>query len=327
VTSAGDLVPPAEVVAAVQRGQRFLVTAHPGPDGDAIGSMVAALLALEALGHEAVAFNPDPVPQRFVFLTGTERFVNALDDAAAFDTTLVLDCSDERMFEEAWKLGPDRLGTVVVIDHHKTAGNFGDVVWRDQGAAAVGAMLFPLFEALGVPSSREIAEALYCSLMSDTGSFRYQNTTAATMRTAATLLERGVDPWRVSSGIYEDRPCCEVQLLALVLQTLEVSDDGKAACLRVDQPMLDATGATPDMLDGFINYARGIRGVEVAILLRPGPRGVRVSMRSRGRVDVSMLAERFDGGGHHNAAGCTMPGDDVAQVQADLFTEVAQLLA
>jgi len=289
--------------------------------------MAAALLALEALGREVVAFNPDPVPQRFAFLAGTERFVSSLAPSAAFDTTLVLDCSDERMFEEAGRLGPDRLGTVVVIDHHKTAGDFGDVVWRDQGAAAVGVMLFPLFEALCVPPSVEISDALYCSLMSDTGSFRYQNTNAVAMRTAAALLERGVDPWRVSSGIYEDRPRCEVQLLALVLQTLTVSDDGRAACLMVTQQMLDDTGATPDMIDGFINYARGIRGVEVAILLRPGPRGVRVSMRSRGRVDVSQLAERFDGGGHHNAAGCTMPGDDVVQVQADLFAEVGLLLA
>jgi phosphoesterase RecJ-like protein len=320
---AGD--PPRAVLEAVGRGRRFLVTAHPSPDGDAIGSMVAALHALVALGRDVVAFNPDPVPDRFRFLSGTERFRTELDGERPFDTTLVLDCADERMLPG----GVDReaLGQVVVIDHHKTAGSFGDVVWRDPSAAAVGVQLFKLFEELAVPASLEVAEALFCSVMSDTGSFRYQNTDPEAMRVAAALLERGVDPWHISSNLYEERPRCELELLGLVLQTLRVSDDGSAACLVVTEEMLAATGATPDMVDGFINYARGVRGVEVAILLRPGPRGMRVSLRSRGSVDVSLIAERFGGGGHHNAAGCTLSDDDTDRVRRDLFAAVERILS
>lgn len=313
------------VLEAISRGRRFLVTSHPSPDGDAIGSMVAAVHALVALGREVVAYNPDPVPYRFRFLAGTERFRTELDGERPFDTTLVLDCADERMLPRG--VEREALGLVVVIDHHKTAGSFGDVVWRDPAAAAVGVQLFKLFEELAVPASLEVAEALYCSLMSDTGSFRYQNTDPEAMRVAAALLERGVDPWHISSNLYEERPRCEVELLGLVLQTLRVSDDGAAACLVVTEEMLATTGATPDMVDGFINYARGVRGVEVAILLRPGPRGMRVSLRSRGNVDVSLIAERFGGGGHHNAAGCTLSDDDADRVRRDLFGAVEQILS
>lgn len=316
------------VLATVQRGQRFLITAHPNPDGDAVGSMAAALLGLEALGRSAVAYNPDPVPQRFRFLAGTERFCTELDAGACFDTTLVLDCSDERLLGPGdGSLSRVSLGTVVVIDHHKTAGSYGDVIWRDPAAAAVGVMLFKLLEALGAPKTLGVAEALFCSLISDTGSFRYQNTDPEALRVAAVLIERGVDPWHISSKIYEERPRCELALLALVLQTLEISSDGLAACLVVTEQMLNATGATPDMIDGFINYARGVQGVEVAILLRPGPRGIRVSLRSRGRVDVSQIAERFGGGGHHNAAGCAVAASGLERVRADLFAEVGRLLS
>ena len=318
----------AEVVQAIHKGRSFLVTAHPDPDGDAIGSMAATLLVLEDLGKEVVAYNPDPVPGRFRFVPGTDRFTVDFP-ARTFDVTLVLDCSDDRM------LPADRdcslPGTIVVVDHHKTHGNLGHVALRDPGAAAVGVLLFRIFGELEVVISKEVAEALFCSLMSDTGSFRYQNTNPEALRVAAALLETGVDPWHVSSNLYEERPRCELDLLARVLQTLEVSADGLAASLVVTGEMLAQTGCTPDMVDGLINYARGVQGVEVALLFRPGDDSVRVSFRSRGTVDVAQVAQRFGGGGHHNAAGCVIRkaqggGRQIDQIRAELFAEVSRIV-
>lgn len=311
------------VVAAIQRPGRFLVTSHPGPDGDAVGSTVAAFLALRSLGREVVAYNPDPVPRRFQFLSGAEHVTSRLP-AKAVDTTLMVDCSESGMFQEG-TLPRELLGLVIVVDHHVTRGDLGDVVLQDPQAASVGVLLHRVFQAAGVVLTQDIAEALFCSIMSDTGSFRYQNANAEALQTAADLVDRGVDPWRIASHIYEDRPRCELELLGRVLQTLEVSCDGKAAGLTVTGEMLLQTGCSAEAVDGLINYARGVQGVEVAMLFRPGPAGVRVSLRSRGRVDVSTVAVRFGGGGHRNAAGCTVVGD-LAEVRAGLFAEVGRVL-
>jgi len=312
------------VAEALRASRRLLITSHPSPDGDAVGCTVAALLAFSSAGREVVAYNPDPVPRRFRFLTGSERITRQLPDEP-FDTTLIVDCSDSRMFSET-QLPRQHLGRVVVVDHHLTEGDLGEVVVRDPTAGAVGVILHRIFTANRVRITREIAEALFTSILTDTGSFRYQNANGEALQVAAALVDRGVDPWRVASHVYEDRPRCELELLALVLRTLEVTPDGLAAALTVTPEMLEQTRCTSEVIDGFINYARGVEGVEVAILFRPGPAGVRVSLRSRGLVDVSRLAERFGGGGHKNAAGFTSV-DPFERVRAGLFAEVGRLLA
>jgi bifunctional oligoribonuclease and PAP phosphatase NrnA len=309
------------VVEALSAGKRFLVTSHPSPDGDAIACMVAAALALRSLGRKVTCFNPDPVPRRFRFLVGAE-LISSERPVGRFDTTLLLDCSDSALFEGGEL---PHQGRLVVIDHHLTEGDLGDVVLRDPTAAAAGVLVYRVLCAWGVQLTPAIAEALFCSIMSDTGSFRYQNANSEAFNIAAALVDRGVDPWHVASHIYEDRPRSELELLALVLQTLQVSSDGRAACLTVTPEMMRATGCPPAAVDGLINYARGVEGVEVAILFRPGPVGVRVSLRSRGNVDVSRIAERFGGGGHRNAAGCTV-ADELDRVRAGLFCEVERVL-
>lgn len=311
-----------QVASTIHQGRNFLVTAHPGPDGDAIGCMVAMALVLQQLGRNVIAFNPDPVPRRYCFLYGTEHIRSQIGEEN-FDTTLVLDCSDNRMFAQM-PIPRSRLGTIVIIDHHRTSGEMGDVIWRDPRAAAVGVLLHKLFRFMGIELSFAIAEALFCSVISDTGSFRYQNTNPEAMRVAADLLEVGIDPWRIASQLYEERPRREFELLASVLQTLKVSNHGRVASLTVTHQMLNSFGCDPEVIDGFINYARGIQGVEVAILLRPGPTGVRVSFRSSGKVNVAKIAEKYGGGGHHNAAGCRMNGE-LEQVESIIFDTVEHL--
>jgi phosphoesterase RecJ-like protein len=285
--------------------------------------MVAASLALRGLGRKVTCYNPDPVPRRFRFLVGAE-LVSTERPVGRYDTTLLLDCSDSSLLHPSQLVRRGR-GLLVVIDHHLTEGDLGEVVLRDPGAASAGVLLYRVLTALGVVLTPAIAEALFCSIMSDTGSFRYQNANAEALQMAASLVDAGVDPWHVASHIYEDRPRCELELLVKVLQTLQVSEDGRAASLTVTQDMLRETGCAPEVVDGIINYARGVEGVEVAVLFRPGPSGVRVSLRSRGNVDVSRIAESFGGGGHHNAAGCTVNGE-LERVRAGIFGEVGRLL-
>jgi phosphoesterase RecJ-like protein len=313
-----------EVVELIQGGHRVLVTTHPAPDGDAVGSVVALTRALELCGKEVIAYNPDPIPERFRFLAGVDAFVSELP-SDGFDLTVVLDCSDARMFPDGI---PSRqwLGQVVIIDHHTTVGQLGEFIYRDPAAAASGILVFRLLEPLGVALDRAVAEALYCSILSDTGSFRYGNTNSESMRIAAMLLDRGVDPWHVASNLYESQPPNQLELLAAVLGTLQISNDGRTAALLVSEEMLQRTNCTSDMVDGFINYARALRGVEVGVLLRPQASGLRVSLRSRGTVDVSEIAGGFGGGGHRNAAGFTVE-ESASELLPRLFAEVSERCA
>ncbi|MCA9665390.1 MAG: 30S ribosome-binding factor RbfA [Myxococcales bacterium] len=315
------------VAQLLDEAERVLIASHRNPDGDAIGSTLGIYQALRGLGKTVTPYNPDPVPEAFRFLPGAHDVVQDIGETP-FDLTLVLDCSDDRIFADgAPPIDRALLGTVVVVDHHKTLGDIGDYVYCDASAAAVGLLMHRLLRELKVELTYDIAEPLYTSLMSDTGSFRYQNTNPEAMRVGADLLEHGVDPWRIASNLYESRPPSQLKLLARVLGTLSVSDDGKAAALTVTEEMLDETGCTDDMVDGFVNFARGVSGVEVAMLLRPRGGAVRLSMRSRGNIDVSAVAERFGGGGHKNAAGATVPDTSVERLRSQLFAAVTALIA
>lgn len=311
----------ADICSAFHKGQRFLVTAHPNPDGDAIGSIMATYACLLQMGRIAVPFISGHISLRYRFLENMDAMVTELPQDP-WDTTVILDCTDGRMFSHL-HLSEKRLGTIVLIDHHLTTTPFGHVVFRDPEAASVGVILYRLFREMQIVITKPIAEALFCSVMSDTGSFRYQNANVEAMSIAADLVAMGVDPWRVASHLYEDRSRSEVELLVAVLQTLVLSTDGKAAALVVTENMLKKTGCTMDAVDGLINYARGLRGVEVAVLLRPHDRGIRVSLRSRGNIDVSKIAEKFGGGGHFNAAGFLARGS-VSKWRTHLFQAVSE---
>jgi phosphoesterase RecJ-like protein len=293
----------------IDNHERFLVVSHASPDGDAIGSTLAMGLLLEALGKQVVYYNCDSVPYNLDFLHGADRVVNAVPDDANIDVTVILDCAE-----------PERIGgdfpdhgwgeTIMVIDHHKTWNrDFADVYVRDVTAAAAGELVYRLVAAAGVELTRGIAESLYACVMTDTGSFRYSNTSRTTFRIAGELIDAGVEPWRMTSYIYESEPKERLELLSLALETLELSHCGRLAFLRIEDRMFAKTGTGPELTDGFINYARSIRGVEVATQLREEEQDLwRVSFRSRGKVDVSALAAKFGGGGHYNAAGCMIEG-------------------
>ena len=286
-----------------------LVVSHEEPDGDAMGSTLAAGLWLEALGYDVDLYNRDGVPDQYAFLPGTGRVRQSIPESALYDATLALDFGE-----------PDRVGadfpdrgwgeTTIVVDHHETWNNdFADHYVRSPTAGATAELLYRAIRRSGHEIDRDLAQCLYCAIMTDTGSFQYSNTSRTTFRVAGELLEAGVDPWEMTCQLYESEPRRRIELLGDVLQTLSVSPDGRLAFLRIDDSMVESGEPVAELTDSFINYARSIEGVEVATQLRDiEGDDWKVTFRSRGNVDVSKLATRFGGGGHHNAAGCVIEG-------------------
>jgi phosphoesterase RecJ-like protein len=311
----------AEAAGLLRGAARILVTTHPDPDGDAIGSLVALSEGLRGRGQDVVALSVDGVPASLRFLAGSDAVVETLP-TRGFDLTVIVDCADARMFGA--RLPPrSYLGALLVVDHHSTVGQVADWLLRDPAAPATGVLIHQLLAALDVALTPALAEAIYCALVADTGSFRYQNTTPEALRLAAELVAIGVDPWRVASQLFESRPRRQLELLSRVLGTLEVAADGRAAALTVTAAMLAETGCTIEATGGMVNFARSVEGVEVAILLRPCAEGLRVSLRSRGRVDVAAIAQSQGGGGHHNAAGFTT-SRSAAELLRLLFDETSR---
>lgn len=305
-----------KVVDALKSAERVLCVIHAGPDGDAAGSSLALGLALSDLGKEVTFFCHTGVPYNLNFLPGLDRVLSEVPPDIVFDATTVCDASASH------RVGPGlperkRLGTFLNIDHHLTNDDFGDINYVDAGAAAVGVLIARILKGLGHPPSADVATAIFTSVLTDTGSFRYSSTDPEALRVAADMVAAGASPWAVSSEIYEQNPVERLHLLKDALGTLDVSEDGLLACITVTHQMTLAAGGRADLTSGFINFARGIRGVEVACQINePAPESGEpwsISFRSRGRVNVAQVAASFGGGGHRNAAGARIEGalDDV----------------
>lgn len=297
------------LVEAIQKGQRFLIAAHRDPDGDAVGSTTALYGLLTALGKEVVLLNDAPYPQQFLFLPYTDQMQMAYPDDATFDVSILCDCGEVARAPEGFPTDPAVRGNFLVIDHHLTSNLEGDICFNDPSSPAVGLLIYDLAKELGVPLTKDIATCMYCAIVSDTGSFRYQKTSPATFRAAAELIEHGVCPWEVASGLFESNPIERQWLLARALKTLDLRAGGKVAFMTISQKMIEESGATAKMTDGFINFGRAVSGVEVAVLFREEDGFWKMSMRSRGRINVAAIAESLGGGGHHNAAGAKFSGD------------------
>jgi phosphoesterase RecJ-like protein len=314
-----------DVAQLIRDNDTFLVVSHVGPDGDAIGSTLGLCHLLWSLGKEALPFNVDPVPFNFRFLEGSDRFKDKLAADESFDVTFMVDCAQKSRIgdfpEQGWG------DKIVVIDHHLTWDeDFGSLYIRDIDAAAVGEMVYRLSLTVGEVPDKAAAECLYTSLLTDTGGYRYGKTSTTTFQISSQLVAYGVEPWHINSNIYENEPIQRIKLLARVLDTLNVSDCGRLAFLRVDAQMLLETGMTENMLDGFINYARRVRGVEVATQLREiGQERYKISFRSSGKINVATLAEAFGGGGHYNAAGCVIEGD-ADEIQKKMSSRLSSML-
>jgi phosphoesterase RecJ-like protein len=322
-----------KIIQVVRTGRRFLITSHENPDGDAIGSMLALGLSLERIGKEVVFYNKDGTPQLLRFLPGSEKVSSSLNNIdGSFHATFIVDCTDTsrvgEKFERFKSLG--RCGTTIIIDHHQTSKPSADLYLLNPKASSTGMIIYSLLKALSLEITPEVAENLYTTIVVDTGSFRYENTTPETFKIAAELVELGASPWEVSQALYEREPLRKLKLLGLVLPTLEVTEDRRIASVVVRKDMFKMTGTTKEDTEGFVNFPRAINGIEVAVLFREEESSStdsrwKVSLRSKGRVNVATIAEKFGGGGHERAAGCSILGA-LSDVKHKIFSSINEAL-
>lgn len=294
-----------QVVELIEAKRRFAITSHIRPDGDSLGSSLGLYWLLRALDKDAEVIMRDPVPHAYQQLPGA----NDVRVAPAFDPSyhavFVIECSDitrpglidlEKQF-------------VVNIDHHSTTALFGSINWIDSTASAVGEMIYNLCKATGVRVTKEIAECVYTALITDTGSFHYSNTTERTFKVASELVRTGVKPAKTAEAVFASYPWSRIELMGAVMSTARRDESGRVACMRQSLEMQHNAHASDEDADGFVNYPLTVGEVEAVALLKECEPGVyRTSLRSKGDVNVAKVAEKFGGGGHRNAAGCTLRG-------------------
>jgi phosphoesterase RecJ-like protein len=300
---------PENLLKKLRSGHRYVITSHINPDGDAVGSSLGLVRILRAIGKGAVVWSRDETPKLYRQLAGSERMhigaepPNGFPDS--FDCAIVLECPtlDRCGLEEHLADMP-----VINIDHHLGNEHYGEVNWVDTAAPSLGEMIYRLSQGLMVNLDQETATALYLTLVTDTGGFRFANATPAAFAAASALVTEGAQPQQVAHWLYESQPESAVRLLGEMLKTLEIHEDRVATAI-VTLEMFDNAGASPSDTEGLIDHPRSIAGVDAVALLRQvDDKRFKVSLRSRGDIDVEKLARQHGGGGHRNAAGYMADG-------------------
>jgi phosphoesterase RecJ-like protein len=318
------VAPPGELLDALRKpGGTILCLGHVHPDGDVLGTLLGLGLALSAAGASVTFAGPHPVPDVLTFLPGSDRWQVWKAAPGPFDIIVMTDCPNPDRSEGLLEGARGPRSRVLNIDHHPDNRRYGSIDWIDPSAAATGEMIFDLLVALGLPLTPAIALNLFTAVHTDTGSFRYSNTTPRTFRIAAELAAAGADPALVSDRLYQQRGRDSLVQLGTVLRRVEVSDDGQVAWLSVPRDLVPRELIESEDL---VSYPRSIAGVKVAVLLREeAPGTVKASLRAKGEVAVNKIAHRFGGGGHENAAGCTLSGT-LEEAAASLLQAVREAL-
>jgi bifunctional oligoribonuclease and PAP phosphatase NrnA len=313
-----------QVVAAIRARQRFVVTSHARPDGDALGSQVAMGLALKALGKDVRLVDADPPPPPMRELPGVEMIevTPAIDDPG--DAVITMECGD------IGRPGVDGLarGFIINIDHHPGNTGFGALNWIDLSAAACGEMVFDLIVALGAPLTPEIATHIYLTILTDTGQFHFSHVTPRTFEICRRCVEAGADPTALSRAIYDNNSLGRVRLFGAVLDRMELDPTGRIATLVMDRALATRCGGTYDDTEGLINFPLTVKDIQAVIFFKESAADDwRISMRSKGAVNINAVARDFGGGGHINASGCGAKGrlDDLKQLfEAKVAAAVAE---
>lgn len=298
---------PEEIISYLKEKSDFLIATHINPEGDALGSSIALSMALESIGKRVIVYDRDPVPYFYRFLPGHERFINSISNLQSpISNLILLDCSDPERAELSDFVKGNHPFTIV-IDHHVTERRFGDIRWIVPDAAATGQMIYHLIKAMGIGISKDIATNLYTALAIDTGTFRFSNTDASILLDASELVKAGADPAYVATSLYDSWSRGRFELLIMTLNTMEIING--IAITVVTKEMFQRTGTEVADTENFANFPRMMADVLVSALFREIEDGWKVSLRSKGMINVAAIAEAFGGGGHRNAAGYKIKGD------------------
>ncbi len=319
-----------EIGAWFDQYESFVLLSHVRPDGDAIGSQIALGFTLEAAGKKVRLINEDGLPDNLAFMAGSERIETPPAEPIETDVVIALDTATKP------RLGANVLAAVghcerwINIDHHKSNPGYGDLNHIDDSSPATGQILYHLITALDLPMPDETRDAIYVAVSTDTGSFQYPGTTAATYEIAADLTRRGLDVGKINSLTYDNHPRRRVELMRALLNTLEVKAEGRLAHWELTWETVTRLELKPEDSEGLIDIVRAIQGVIVAVFFEELHDGkIRVSMRSKDRrIDACKVCMEFGGGGHSLAAGIRMPGplsDAKEKVLAAVERELASL--
>lgn len=317
-----------EVLHSIERHQKFVLTSHARPDGDAIGSVLALSQILRAAKKEADVILSDAVPVIYRPLPQSAAIQQAKRVNGKYDAAIILECDS---LSRTGLAGLDAEGrTLINIDHHASAKPFANVNWIDTSACATAQMIFQLAKALEGASvgskaqsiTPEVATCLYTAVLADTGSFCFPGTNERTFALAQELVHAGADPARIAQNVYFANRESKMRLLGTALSSLRRK--GKLAWMHVSDAQMNQLSALEEDCEGLVNYALSIADVEVAIFFRELPGGrYRVSLRSKGAVNVAAIAERFGGGGHERASGCSLPGP-LESAAEKIITQIEQ---
>jgi phosphoesterase RecJ-like protein len=293
------------IVEAVRTRQRFVLSSHSRPDGDAIGSQLAMAYALREMGKEATVINADPAPPPLRAFPGVPeiRIANRVD--GEFDAAIIMECGELKRTGVA---GFERF-FVVNIDHHPGNESYGQINWFDATAAACSEMVYDVVRALGVPLTREIATHVYLAILTDTGSFHYSSISPRTFEICRECLAAGVDPVLVARNVYDSNNMGRLKLFGAVLGAMQIDQTGRIAIVYVDHEMARAAGGTYEDTEGLVNLPLTVKEIEAVVFFKQEKGDeYRVSLRSKGDVDINAIAKQYGGGGHKNASGCTISG-------------------
>lgn len=309
------------ILQVLRRGERFLVCSHSRPDGDAVGSVLAMGMLLKQMGKQADLLTADGVPAIYRGLPGADGIRHAVRVHRPYDAVILLECDG---VERARLRGLEDY-YLINIDHHLSGRAYAHLNWIDVEAASVGELVFRLVKFAGATLTPEMATCLYTTLLTDTGGFTYGSVRASTFEIARDLVLAGADPLAIAREVCFSTPTSKVLLLGAALNHLK--REGRLAWLWVThQDMMRCCAAEEDC-EGIVNVAVGISGVEAAVFLRELPEGnLRLSLRSKGKINVAAIAERLGGGGHGNAAGCILEGP-LSRAVDEILTNLRRSLA
>jgi bifunctional oligoribonuclease and PAP phosphatase NrnA len=296
----------AQIVDVIQSRQRFVVVSHSRPDGDAVGSSLAMAYALRHLGKSVRVLSRDAPPQPMLVFPGVPEIEVTSRVDSPGDAVIVMECGDLK------RTGVDGLeaGFVINIDHHPGNTMYGAINWFDVSASACGEMVFDLIRALGVPLTFEIATHVYIAILTDTGSFHYSNITPRTFDICRQCVDAGVSPAAVARSIFDSNNLGRLKLFGAVLNAMQLDPSERVATLCVTQQLARESGGTYEDTDGLINLPLTVKEIlAVSFFKEQGPDDWRISMRSKGDIDINAVAKQFGGGGHKNASGCSARGD------------------
>jgi phosphoesterase RecJ-like protein len=295
----------------------ILVVSHAHPDGDAIGSLMAMGLSLEALNKKITLYCESPIPAVYRFLPAVHRVVNKIGNLN-YDMAVILDCGDLSRVGEAASF-VEQIPVIVNIDHHITNTRFGHLQLIDTSACATAEIVYRLIKRMGLPFSRPIATSIYTGILADTGSFRFSNTNKAAFAICQEMVELGVDPYNIAQHVYGTYSLSRIKLLNLALDSIELSKNGKLSIMTLTQKMFDETHTQPEDVDGLINYAQRIEEHHNGKENSRTTNRFHVSLRSDGTFDVAAIASLFGGGGHASAAGFSIEST-LSNIKSRIFS-------